>query len=291
MREDLPRRTLDELLALYMLEPGLIDFYVEGRTDRVFLEYLIPGAHVIEIDAVDVPRSLLETVGLTPSARNRVIGLAAFLHERLPKNAGEKVRCIVDADMDRFLERETPQFRLLRLTDFCCIEAYYFDHKHLLKYRQIGLHDVGALGQTDLWREMQPSVIDFFLIRAALASREFSWSWISPTTCCKQSAGRITFDITEFVRRLANKNSARSEEAILLEEIARLREKVSGDSRHFVHGHDFIELLSWYIRPHVREKQLAHSEVVARMLACCYEMAEAFGHPLLQELSELVSKN
>ena len=35
------RRTLDELVARYVLEPDLRDIYVEGKTDKLFLEWFL----------------------------------------------------------------------------------------------------------------------------------------------------------------------------------------------------------------------------------------------------------
>ena len=124
-----PRRTLGELRALYVLEPTLTDFYVEGRTDRVFLEVALQGtrAKIVEIDDVFVPPDYLANLSLgAHSNRDRVVALARWLEDELSDSVTYRVRCVVDADFDRLLGRAAIAERFLRLSDFACVEAYWF---------------------------------------------------------------------------------------------------------------------------------------------------------------------
>ena len=58
------KRTLDELNTLYELEPGICDVYVEGTTDKCFVDwYLRRKGHesvtVYPIDVIEVPKDFL----------------------------------------------------------------------------------------------------------------------------------------------------------------------------------------------------------------------------------------
>lgn len=56
-----------------------------------------------------------------------------------------------------------------------------------------------------------------------------------------------------------------------------------------MHGKDFVLVLAWFVRPYVGVSQLAHPEVVARMLACCIDRDEAASLGLFEGLSQLTA--
>jgi hypothetical protein len=63
------RRTLEELVTRYQLEPGLRDIYVEGKTDKILLEWFleqrgVKSFAVYEIDTVEIPAQKLFELGL-----------------------------------------------------------------------------------------------------------------------------------------------------------------------------------------------------------------------------------
>ncbi len=61
---DNERRTLEELVTRYQLEPELRDIYVEGKTDKILLEWFleqkgVENFAVYEIDTVEIPTQKL----------------------------------------------------------------------------------------------------------------------------------------------------------------------------------------------------------------------------------------
>jgi hypothetical protein len=289
MVSQIPRRTLDELITLYTLEPDIADFYVEGRTDRAFLEYVAAhdSAQVIEIDAVDVPASYLGELALSPGARDRVIGLASSLQEAFGSADGFKVRCIIDSDLDRILDRHPPQSDFLLVTDFSCLEAYWFDHEHLMKYRKVGLHDAGDLKNVDLLDAVTDVLRECFLLRAAAETLRLSLAWVDPMKSCVVRNGIVEFDRDDFLAKWLNKNGSHSQKGSLVNEVEKLRKNLPSDRRHYIHGHDLTKMIAWYVRPHVATNQLAHPEVVSRMLACCCERQKMLEHTMLETLAKI----
>src|SRR5258708_29549244 len=286
-----PRRTIVDLVAMYTYEPTLADIYVEGSTDKALLEYVIndTDVHVIDIDLIDLPAPTLAEFGLTPGRRESLIALGISL-ERALDNSGYRIKCLIDADLDRFLGRQPPSSTYVTMTDFCCLESYWFSTDSLLKYRKLGLHDKGPLGAVDLCAVIEPVIRKCFLLRAAAASLDLSLAWLDPTSVCERVTGGIEFDEAEFVDRWLNKNSALEAKLALVWEGDRLRAGLGEDTRDFMHGKDFINILAWYVRTYVGVTFLAHIEVVARMLACCVDRQALVLYPVLAEFVKLGGK-
>ena len=56
-----------------------------------------------------------------------------------------------------------------------------------------------------------------------------------------------------------------------------------------MHGKDFVLVLASFVRPYVGVSQLAHPEVVARMLACCIDHDEIASLDLFEGLNSLAA--
>jgi hypothetical protein len=205
--EDVPRRTIEDLTALYQLHPKLADFYVEGRTDRLFLEYLFEeaDAKVIEIEEVEMPYDALQTRGLTEGNRQRVITLAANLHDAFIDEGLVSTRCIIDADFDRALGRDSGDNRFLRRTDYSCVESYWFDRYHLDKYIRFGLRQVQGLADRDISADLSPVLRSLFVLRAAGMAIRKDLTWLSPIRSLDWTEERIVFDRLRFVERWLNR--------------------------------------------------------------------------------------
>lgn len=283
------RREIYELVAMYELHPQLVDVYVEGRSDRIFLEYLLDGlnARVIEIDDINVPTEVVSRVGLQPGNRAEVIALAAELDMALPRTHEFSQRCIIDADFDRLFENSLYLSRFLRWTDYSCLESYWFDDYHLSKYNKFGLREPKGLQDVDIASTLGSVLRILFVIRAAVQAIGDQWHWLDPSSCLSVTGTDISFDEAGYIVKLLNKNAAFAQRDDLVAKRDELFAKLERDHRHSMHGHDFIGLLSWYVRQYVNDNRLTHGEVVARMLACCCNRKKMQEHPLIAELLTL----
>lgn len=136
------RRTLNELVTRYELEPELCDIYVEGKTDKQLIEWFLDEKQlqdfaVYEIDTVKIPAQLLFELGLKDNNRSRVIFLALYIHNKLSETPLH-ITCIADKDFDWLFGKEY-QCDLLLFTDYSCLEMYLFNEVVLDKYLRLGL--------------------------------------------------------------------------------------------------------------------------------------------------------
>ena len=60
--------------------------------------------------------------------------------------------------------------------------------------------------------------------------------------------GEIKFDRTDYMTRYLSKNNGHSHQSIFDKTVNDYRELQLQDPRQQMHGHDFLELLAWYIR-------------------------------------------
>src|SRR4029078_13326996 len=100
----LRRRTVNDLITRYELEPGLRDIYVEGDFDRDLISECLrkkgaDGVAVYAIDTVEILDSTLLSFGLTRGNKPETIALAKIL-----SRLSDRVRyyCIVDRDLDHW---------------------------------------------------------------------------------------------------------------------------------------------------------------------------------------------
>ena len=119
------RWSIQELVARYELEPELADLFVEGTFDKEVLTQSCASDRIrptfYEIDAVDVPSSVLAKHGLSHGNKQRVIALSKEL-SCLAETA--RVICLVDKDLDHWFAPLTNTQRL-RWTSFCSLECHF----------------------------------------------------------------------------------------------------------------------------------------------------------------------
>jgi hypothetical protein len=256
------RRTIEELLVRYELEPGLRDIYVEGSFDR---EVIIRCSDrcsdrivtVYEIDSVDVPVSLLNEYGLTEGNKQRVIALSKVLSDI---EANCLYRCLVDRDLDHWfgpLER----IRGLVWTDHCAIELYFLTDELL---RDIVIF--AAKARIDNLAAFKASLIDALslLYAVRLADRDLGWSmkWISCDKHLSAVDSRVEFDEREYIKRLLMANGRYLSKATFEESMQGWRNRFYGDPRSHIRGHDFVEVLGWAIRAFRGSREFASTTVI-----------------------------
>src|SRR5208283_3928419 len=101
------RRTIEELIARYELEPELCDIYVEGALDASVIDsYLHRHSRsryaIYEISSVHIDAGSVEACKLSVNNKGRVVYLAIRFEQALDI---AMVLCIVDSDCDKLLNR------------------------------------------------------------------------------------------------------------------------------------------------------------------------------------------
>ena len=121
-----PKKKLEELLALYQLEPKLRDLYVEGSSDANFFSWYLNTCGINEVgvysvDDFDIPKDIVLSHSLpSGSTKGRLIALSCEL-ANTPNS--ERVMCIADRDFDSHGTHRTTN-ACLRWTDGNSLELY-----------------------------------------------------------------------------------------------------------------------------------------------------------------------
>jgi hypothetical protein len=260
------RRTIEELVARYMLEPSLRDIYVEGVFDQDIAERCIRQTGqkdriVYHIDTVDVPRELLEAEGLTNGNKQRLIALAKSLAR---VQTGASLKCLVDRDFDHwFGDLDTCPY--LFWTRYCSLELYFFSEKILQEI----LIDV-TKARIENFGVFITSLIDLLrsLYIMRLADKDLSWkmNWLALDKHLSQANSAIAFEKSEYISRLLQKNSRARFGPAFDTALSKWDQRVTGDHRCFIRGHDFIEALRWTISSFHGVKELASCKAIERIL-------------------------
>lgn len=286
------RRTIEELAEVYELDPKRRDIYVEGQTDvylfRWFLGQTNSGSVVVyEISTVEIPVDLIKRYKLDDNNRDRVIVLAFVLASHLGEKALQ-ITCIADRDFDLILNRQH-NCGLLLFTDYTCIEMYSFDERCMDKFLNICIcgfpHPADyVLGQLSL------TLQELFLIRLANKLWGLGFTWMPFKRCCKLRDGEIVFDDEDFVKRYLNKNNMLFRKEKFTDAIESYRSKLTDNPRYHINGHDYIDLLAWYLAKHHVDSKLCDSKVVERSLLGCVEFNQLSSQSLFKQLLYRVNK-
>ena len=281
------RRTVEELVVRYELEPTLKDVYVEGPSDRAFVEWLsteagLDGVVAYEIDTVAIPTSALNEYELENSNRGRAIFLARALEQSSDQDLFHSVAALVDGDFDYFHDR-LPNGRLLIVTDFTSVELYLFSPRSLSKLFRLVLSRAD-IDSDQVLEAITPFLIELFIIRAASKRLGIALSLIDATRVCTVSERTFTFDRDEYISRFIRRGSYASRHQEFAEEINRLHEAPCADRRYVIHGHDFVEIVRWYCREVLRLSRVPNLEDFHRAFRGCMELRDLEGSTLVGQL-------
>lgn len=280
------RRKIEELAVLYKLHPNLRDIYVEGPTDvyffRWFLEQTSSQSVVIyEISTVEIPVASIKQYELEDNNRDRVITLAFLLASRMGEEPLQ-ITCIADRDFDSVLNRQH-NCGLLLFTDYTCIEMYSFDERCVDKFLNICTCGFPHLPDYVL-RQLSLTLQELFLIRLANKLCGLGLTWVPFRRCCRVRDGEIVFDAEDFINRYLNKNSMQSRKEEFTHTIETCRPRLTNDPRYQINGHDYIDLLAWYLAKNHVDSKLCDSKVVERGLRRCLEFNQLSSELLFKRL-------
>jgi len=259
-------RTIEELLALYELEPALKDVFVEGPTDRAFVESVLRYAGLVnvqvnEIELVDIPDPVLARIATCSGKRQRVIALAIELERASASDLTRRVCCDADADEEA---GRTPAVvgALLLYTDFTSVQLYAYSPDVLQRYLDLVVLGFPLRAEATL-RLMEPVLREMALSRRVNDTLRLATAPVDATDDCEISDAAIVCDTARFTLRFLSKAAATHRRDEYLAEKRRLEALLPGDPRFWVHGEDFVHLLYWII---VRRRGAGSGRTVSRDL-------------------------
>ena len=161
------KRTIEELSTLYFFEPDVCDIFVEGTTDKFFIEwYLRRKGHsnvaVYPIDVIAISEDVLVANGLsTRSNRAKVIALSCELARQQVKC--RQVMCVIDRDSDDAGDH-TDANPHLYVTDGNSMELYALTPAVIEKFLLVALAGF-PIAATNLISSLTPNLETIYVIR------------------------------------------------------------------------------------------------------------------------------
>lgn len=283
------RRKIEELFQLYTLHPEMRDVFVEGARDKGFLDWFLNrsqpnNALVYEISTVDIPSAILEEHELKPgSNKHRVIALALELESLDKSDVLDSATCVIDRDYDLFFDKPC-QPCLLLSTDYSCLDMYSFNDKCLHKFFTLF---AGGISQPlqQLLPQLSRVLERLFLIRLTNEQMNLGLTWIQFGRSCSLNGSEIGFDEDAFIQKYLNSSGQSDNEEDFRNKMELLKGKLPVDSRLKMHGHDYVTLVSWYLKELRKEQSIYNPKAVERALWTSIEyediVKEAFARSLL----------
>jgi len=197
------RRSIQSLIALYTLAPGIKDVWVEGVTDAKLLrcyfhENGISNIVVKEIATVEVPSQQVFENSLQDNNRGRVATLAKILSDEL-SNASDYVRCVIDPDFEFLSTASRFEAPVLVRYDYCCLEMYSFNESTLKRFFLMFCSNTPDTGM--LIDDMGKIGSELFLIRFVRSRLCPNAEAVSIDSCCTLSDAHITFELQDYLTK------------------------------------------------------------------------------------------
>jgi hypothetical protein len=284
------RRTLDELLTLYQLEPQLRDIYVEGPTDRDMVDWVLRDrdrqrTHVYDIDGIEIPPEVLIHYGLTAGARSKVIALAKEFEAALPVG-GLQATCIVDSDLYGALGIRD-ECRLLLSTDYADIEGYLLTEDTISKFLMVVL-GVGPRDPNHLLRMYFDILREPFLLRMAGHSIGIPIARVNVVKSCQAHGDIVLLDRDDLAKRMLEKSAAAQYREEIETAMTGLRAGLVGDPRRYVSGHEFMQLFAWHWASHARQRGLRDHSAIPHVLRQALDRSALNNEPLFRAIWQLL---
>lgn len=284
------KRKLSEIEALYFVEPETKDLFVEGPEDvnviELFFEYnQLYEINVISIDCIDfseVPEFEIK------SNKEKVLFLAKRISLNIEANLSY-FTCIVDKDFDSVdgLFVKNPY---LFYTDFANLEMYLFNSKSINKFLKMGLKNF-PLAPKIVIDILESVLTDMFAIRYSRTEIDISFQLIQPDKILKYHQGNFEYDKTDLLIKFLSKNNALDRRNDFLAEVKRVYDKKNelSESRLFMHGKDFFELLFLLIKK-VKNTYSFNINSFTRAFFSSMEISTLIQYDLFQSLENKYKK-
>lgn len=283
------KREIAEMISLYSLEPRIRDVFVEGPTDQRILSWFLheskqdaTGVH--EVDSVNIPADLVHNYGMdATSKRCRQIALAKEL-ERALGQRDTRVSVLIDSDFD-FLLGNIQTCTLIISTDYANMEMYFYNIQGLGKLLTLLIGNFPKRPKTVLGEITEP-LQELFLVRLTSSVLGWALGTVRLERCCAIANGRLRFDRDLYIRRVLISGGKANQSAEFLATLERHRCLLKSDPRFQIHGHDFIELLAWYIRNHGRPN--SDAQTLGKTWPLCLDLNDMRRQNLFQSILERV---
>ena len=283
------KRTIDEIAAIYQHETHLRDIFVEGATDKYFLEWYLSrkqilGVSVYSIDIIDIPDDLLVHYGLAlDSNRSRVIALSCELDKRLREKYS--VICIADRDYEDYCP-SCPPNQYLTFTDGNSVELYVMTPAVIQKFLLVALGGFPMSAQTFI-DQIANKLERIYAIRLANERLQWGMKWVPFKSYIDLTGGNVSFREESFLRAYLMKNDRWSQRQVFEDMVERSRKELLPDLSHKIRGHDVADIILMLLRRLRKERQFGNAETLEGCLRASLEISDLDGTELSKHIAAI----
>lgn len=268
------KREYKEAVAIARFEPGLKNIYVEGISDRYFINsffsyHKIGDFSVFDIDQIDFTE-LYEKMEKKQASfyqnsnKQRVILLAQSIEKETNDN-GSRTLCIIDVDWDYVLNTVYAG-KYLCYTDYNSMEMYLFKNDTVRKYLQEG-HRISNVKEDNLLESLSLICRQVFHVHCLLHERGKQMVNNNKSFSFEKSSQMCSINIDNYLEATLNKNSLMSEKDKIKGTFVERMKRPCADVREEIRGHDFVYYL-----------YLCTKKLKTKMDMNCDEFANMFWH-------------
>lgn len=285
------RREVGEILTRLEHEHDDFDIYVEGPSDAALINWYLREHgrrrhKIFQIDDVALPDHIIPRGVPTSGNRDRVVGLADLISDHFPDGHASAV-CLADRDLDVVLGDLDP-VRFLLQTDGTSLETLFFDVDVMERFLCLFIRRRVA-EPVQLLHAMEPVLEDIFLVRAADRSLGLHAGALSFAKSCTVGApDLVEIDLDHYLRSYLSRIGEGFRLDEFRDEMERLRGVAGKRGVRLIHGHDFVDLLCWTLRPYVNDQRLVQPLIAHRALMTSLRLDEVDRLPMFGKLLELV---
>jgi hypothetical protein len=281
-----PTRDIDEIVQLHAREGSAVqEVFVEGKEDKCFYESFLTQTGlkhvaVLEIGTVNVPDGRVLALGQKVGEKGRVVTLAALLQGRVTQS---QVVCIADADTDHFRGVAYP-YLLLLLTDYTSIELYVLCPSVMQRIMDVALRGFPK-GYAQVTAELAQLLQEAFVVRVAAEDLGLGPAYPDHHRFCAFDKRRraASFRAADYINKAFEEHHDKSWRDPLNEKIAERRGQLRRDARLQMHGHDFANTFTWFVRQHPGFGHI-NPATFAGVLLGFVDTATLSSEPLFREL-------
>src|SRR5208283_1567730 len=250
-QNQLPRRTLEELIAIHGVERDIHDVIVEGPSDRNILEWFLienkrANFNVYEVELFQIEPEDVLALGFEDNNKGRVLTVAYTAAANCHRKA--RITCVADRDLDKVLNKEH-NCRYLLITDYACMIMYTFNVRVLTKYMRFRLRRFKKSARQVI-QEISEALQILFAVRFAKHVLQLGLEDVEWKDCCSLERNGVELNWDEYLERCLNKNVRHRLKAQIATQIQECRRVMRFDPRFQIRGHDFIPMLIWYVSKH-----------------------------------------
>lgn len=306
------RRTPDELATLYEIEPTLAEIVTEGHYDaaliRWFIQLIGSDAVVYSVDdRIIVTEEEIKAAGEIPGNRGAVVTAATlFAHEAalyaVPSaDVLRRVTFIYDRDDDLLTGRNVPDTECMLVSDYTSMEMYCFAERPVGKMLRIPLRAPASIEASEVITGITQGLLEIAALRHILRTIGMPTALISDITSrCEVRGVDLVVNIRGLADASINKKGGPSIFGSTLNQVidahAEFMAKLTVDPRMVIRGHDYTEMLCFYLKTRFPEifrgpdrLPLKTSKLFENILITCLELSDLAKEQLFLELTNRYS--